>query len=137
MVASPVQGHLSPRLDGAGHQKSWAIPTQPHVPWCPLFKKGVAGKPGLFTLGRKLYSRYSSQGVDQDDTVQVIPHGGPVNSQVPLDCSQRHALAPGFLNRLPPLLLEERRLARGDGFGLAGCGCAVSDGPLIPLFLCP
>ena len=86
MVASPVQGHLSPRLDGAGHQKSWAIPTQPHVPWCPLFKKGVAGnspvyshgcklapsvaegvagKPGLSTLGRKLYFGYSSQGVEK------------------------------------------------------------------------
>ena len=81
---APSKGHLSPRLDGAGHQKSWAIPTQPHVPWCPLFKKrvagnspvyshgcklapsvaeGVAGKPGLFTLGRRrLYFRYSSQG---------------------------------------------------------------------------
>ena len=84
MVASPVQGHLSPRLDGAGHQKSWAIPTQPHVPWCPLFKKGVAGnspvsshgcklspfvadgvavKPGLFLPGRKFYFRYSSRGL--------------------------------------------------------------------------
>ena len=55
----------------------------------------------------------------------------------PLDCSQRHALAPGFLNWLPPLLLEERRLAREDGFGLAGGGRAVSVSPLILFFRCP
>ena len=53
MVASPVQGHLSPRLDGAGHQKSWAIPMQPHVPWCPLFKKGVAGNNPVYSHGWK------------------------------------------------------------------------------------
>ena len=69
--------------------------------------------------------------------VQVIPQGGPVNSQLPLDRSQRHPLAPGFLNRLPSLPLKERRLAWRGGFELAGCGRAVCDDPLILLFLCP
>ena len=68
---------------------------------------------------------------------QVLLDGGPVDSQFPLDRSQRHPLAPGFLNRLPSLPLEERRLARGGGFGLAGGGRAVRVVPWILLFHCP
>ena len=33
--------------------------------------KEVAGKPGLFIPGRKLYFRYSSQGVDHDDALRL------------------------------------------------------------------
>ena len=39
--------------------------------------------------------------------IQVFPDGAPVDSQSPLDCSKRYPLAPGFLNRLPSLPLEE------------------------------
>ena len=39
----------------------------------PSVAKGVAGKPGLFAGGRKLYFRYSSQGVEQDDAVRLCP----------------------------------------------------------------
>ena len=69
--------------------------------------------------------------------VQVFLDGGPVDSQFPLNCPKRHPLAPGLLNRLPSLPLKERRLARRGGFGLAGCGRAVGDGPLTILVLCP
>ena len=69
--------------------------------------------------------------------VQIFLDGGPVDSQLPLNCSTRHPLAPGFLNRFSPLPLKERRLARRGGVGLAGCGRAASDGPLILLFRCP
>ncbi len=71
--------------------------------------------------------------------VQVFLDGGPVDSQLPLGRSKRHPLAPGFLNRLPSLplnerRLKERRLVRRGGFGFAGCGRDVSNGPLILLF---
>ena len=35
--------------------------------------KGVAVQPGLFLPGRKLYFRYSSQGVEQDDALRLCP----------------------------------------------------------------
>ena len=41
--------------------RSWAMPTRPLIPNCPLLDHEVAGKPGLFLHGRKLYFRYSSQ----------------------------------------------------------------------------
>ena len=55
----------------------------------------------------------------------------------PLDCSKRYPLAPRFLNRLPPLPLEEGRLARGGGFGLVGAGHTVSDHSVAVLVRCP
>ena len=39
--------------------------------------------------------------------LQITPDGGPVDAQLPFDCPQRHALAPGFLDRLPSLPLKE------------------------------
>ena len=56
-----------------------------------------------------------------------------MDSQLPLNCSKRHPLAPGFLDRLPSLPLKERQLARRGGFGLAGGGHAVSVVSLILL----
>ena len=47
------------------HKVGWKIP--------PLVAEGVAGKPGLFLPGRKLYFRYSSQGVDHHDAVRLCP----------------------------------------------------------------
>ena len=38
-----------------------------------------------------------------------------MDPQIPFDGPQRHALAPGFLDRFPSLLLQEGRLARSDG----------------------
>ena len=44
--------------------------------------------------------------------IHVFLDGGPVDSQLPLDRPQRHPLAPGFLNRLPSLLLQDGWFAR-------------------------
>ena len=57
--------------------------------------------------------------------IQVFLDGAPVNSHFPFNRSKRHPLAPGFLNRLPPLLLEECWLAPRGGCRLAGCGHVV------------
>ena len=59
--------------------------------------------------------------------IHVFLYGGSVDSQFPLDCPKRHPLAPGFLNRLPSLLLKERWFPRRGGCGPAGCGRVVSD----------
>ena len=69
--------------------------------------------------------------------VQVSLDRGSVDSQRPLDRSQRHPLASGFLNRLPSLLLEERRLAGNGGSRGPGSGRAVGVGSLILLVLYP
>ena len=56
---------------------------------------------------------------------------------IPARCPKRHPLATGFLNRLPSLLLKERRFARRGGCGLASCGHVVSDHTATVLALRP
>ena len=51
-----------------------------------------------------------------------------VNSQLPLNGPKRLPLAPSFLNRLPSLLLKERRLPHSGGGGLAGSGSTLCGG---------
>ena len=58
--------------------------------------------------------------------IHIFLYGGSVDSQFPLDCPKRHPLAPGFLNRLPSLLLKERRFARRGGCGPAAVPEAVA-----------
>ena len=54
--------------------------------------------------------------------IHVFLDGAPVDSQFRFNRSKRHPLAPGFPDRLPSLLLEERRLTRGGCCSLAGSG---------------
>ena len=51
-------------------------------------------------LGHPLLPSWRTSGL------QITPDGGPVDAQLPFDCPQRHALAPGFLDRLPSLPLS-------------------------------
>ena len=69
-----------PRLPSRCTSPTWRCwttgPAPAGGPGCklsPSVAKGVAGKPGLFAGGRKLYFRYSSQGVEQDDAVRLWP----------------------------------------------------------------
>ena len=54
--------------------------------------------------------------------IHVFLDGAPVDSQFRFNRSKRHPLAPGFPDRLPSLLLEERRLTRGGCCSLTGSG---------------
>ena len=56
-----------------------------------------------------------------------------MDAQLPFDGPQRHALAPGFLDRLPSLPLKEGRLARGDGCGWCGGDFTIGEVRLIRL----
>ncbi len=59
--------------------------------------------------------------------IQIVPDCGSVDSQLPFDGPQRHALALGCLDRLPSLLLKESRLARSDSQRWHGGGLTIGD----------
>ena len=73
-----VLGHANAatRFETPAFQRGVAgnSPVSSHGCKCPpSVAEGVAGKPGLFLPGRKLYFRYSSQGGEHDDAVRLRP----------------------------------------------------------------